>query len=320
MENYMGGSDGASLAGSDYQHARPQPPREQQHSQSSYSIMGNEHLRTSSIAEPPLPQEASRQRVTEKSTGQPRPSHKRAESGSIKARTHKRQPTVPRVEALRKASRHSIVAGPSGRNQSPASAHRRSMSKNSMQRMSRQSLTGSVWPSSPPVAAPVRSHGTHKRNVSFQHVRKASGISAPSSAPSISAAHYTPELQARARQSQQEQVVEQALLSSSPTARAAHDAQQRRKSKTPTLTPRSRARAGSADTPNHYMRSQVRKASSELEKACEEAFFRSSYGSMEHTDVTEERSPYNTPPSSVSPDTTGFPGKESYRRPLPALP
>ena len=78
------------------------------------------------------------------------------------------------------------------------------------------------------------------------------------------------------------------------------------------------------------MRSEIRKHSVELEKACEEAFFRSSVGSSltagtAGTAGTEKQSPADTPPSSVSAHGSGSPSpqplqQKTVARPLPELP
>ncbi|KAK1024600.1 serine/threonine-protein kinase gin4, partial [Friedmanniomyces endolithicus] len=77
------------------------------------------------------------------------------------------------------------------------------------------------------------------------------------------------------------------------------------------------------ETPNQHMRSEIRKHSAELEKACEEAFFRSSVGSSltAGTSTGEPQSPVDTPPSSVSASSQQpFMVHKSISRPLPALP
>ncbi|KAF2212144.1 hypothetical protein CERZMDRAFT_111924 [Cercospora zeae-maydis SCOH1-5] len=87
-------------------------------------------------------------------------------------------------------------------------------------------------------------------------------------------------------------------------------------------TPRIRVRK--PDTPGHYIRSDIRKHSADLEKACEEAFFRDSLGSNStaRTSLTDKHSPYETPPSSTaksfgSPDLPSL--AEPPRRPLPEV-
>jgi hypothetical protein len=73
------------------------------------------------------------------------------------------------------------------------------------------------------------------------------------------------------------------------------------------------------------MRHDIRKHSAELEKACEEAFYRESFGSSTtaRTSITDKPSPYDTPPSSIAArpsDTPELPSGKSLSRPLPDLP
>jgi hypothetical protein len=88
-------------------------------------------------------------------------------------------------------------------------------------------------------------------------------------------------------------------------------------------TPRIKVRKP-IDTPIQNMRSDIRKHSVELEKACQEAFFRDSVGSglTAKTSISEKASPYDTPPSSVSRKSAMFDKLPSLpaTRPLPDLP
>ncbi|KAF4551659.1 Protein kinase domain-containing protein 1 [Elsinoe fawcettii] len=325
LENYTGGADGLSYAASDYQHARPESgepniPQTKQTSQSSYSIMNNEHLRSSSIAERATPEASydpyrtGRPSAASRTSQVPKaPGHKRGNSGSMKG-------AALRVEALKKANQQAIarqkvvpVPGTHSR-----SASRTSISKTSRQN-SRQSLTSSVWPSSPPVVVHVKSSSTHKRNVSFQHIRKSSTASVITHSANNSRYTPTPDID------EQEEIIEEHVeeddetgtTMSSPTRRVVKDAQNR-KSKVPTgMTPRSRARK--PETPGAIIRTEVRKVSTELEKACEEAFFRSSYGSSAQTSTTDRQGSYDTPPSSVSRQASA-PVHSPSGRPLPAVP
>ncbi|KAI6881079.1 hypothetical protein KC334_g16674 [Hortaea werneckii] len=70
------------------------------------------------------------------------------------------------------------------------------------------------------------------------------------------------------------------------------------------------------------MRSDIRKQSAELEKACDEAFFRSSVGSTATggTSGTEKQSITETPPSSVSARGSGSLEHKAKPRPLPEIP
>lgn len=319
LENYINGADAAS----DYQHNKedtadgPAAPHEKQKSQSSYSIMNNEHLRPSpSMPDVPQsessydPYRASQYRMNDNNASYTKVTvHRRGNSATIKKvpQGQLRHPAALRVEMLKKGNRQSVqISSPSLGKSAPKIGHRKSASRSSIvSKQSAKSTTNSVWPSSPPVA--VAAHNASKRTVSFSHLRQQSSVSALT-------ATFTPELQAKARQSQQVDAEAEAALVSSPAARAVITAHTR-KSKTPsTATPRGRPRKSSVGTPGHYIRNEVRKISTELEKACEEAFNGSSFGSSEHTVFTEKHSPYNTPPSSASRD-----GREPYR-PLPDVP
>ncbi|TKX18669.1 protein kinase domain-containing protein 50 [Elsinoe australis] len=331
LENYTGGADGLGYAASDYQHARPESgeatrPQTQQASQSSYSIMGNEHLRSSSIADR-VPSESSydpyrsgRQSAAGRASQIPRgPGHKRGNSGSMKG-------AALRVEMLKKANQQAIArqkVSPAPGTHSRSVSHT-SITKTTSRQNSRQSLTSSVWPSSPPVVVHVKTNSTHKRSVSFQHIRKSSTASVVTHSANNSTRHTaTPDVDEQGEiidETIEETVEEEEETSthmSSPTRRVVKDAKHR-KSKIPTgATPRSRQRK--SDTPGSMMRTEVRKVSTELEKACEEAFFRSSYGSSTQTSTTDRHSSYDTPPSSVSGQANTSVHSPSGR-PLPAVP
>ncbi|GAB7348093.1 hypothetical protein MBLNU459_g6118t1 [Dothideomycetes sp. NU459] len=328
LENYLGGSDAISYSASDYHHTPhdntdvPPMPMEKQQSQSQYSIMNDEHLRSSrTFAEPPPsassydPYRPSRYRMTNNGANYTKVTvHRRGESnGTRKGHMQHslRHPNALRVEALKKGERVQSSSSLAKR-----AGHRKSMSRSSLQRSvaSRQSVVSSVWPSSPPVAVPARS--SHKRGVSFTHLRKSSTASGLAAHAAVDTAHYTPELQAKARFSQH--------ILSSPTPEAyqspsvrAESTVRSRKDKSVTPAPKSRPRKNS--TPGQ--RGDIRNASSELEKACEEAFFRSSISSSVYTSNTDKPSGYDTPPSSVSNREYVQSNNESAAyRPLPALP
>jgi len=88
-------------------------------------------------------------------------------------------------------------------------------------------------------------------------------------------------------------------------------------------TPRIKVRKA-AETPGYLMRSDIRKHSIELEKACQEAFFRDSVGSSltAHSNMTDKQAPYDTPPSSISRHSATFDKLPQMPppRPLPDLP
>ena len=324
LENYTGGGDAMSYAGSDYQHnARdPRIHNSQQHSQSQYSILNDEHLRSSrTFGEPPSsassydPYRPSRYRMTPDGASYTKVTvHRRGESnGTRKAHmSHNLRHThANRVEALRRGGRQ-----PSSSTLSKTSLHRKSMSRSSLAQasMSRHSLSSSVWPSSPPVAMmPVRATSSHKRGVSFSHVRRSSTASALTRQETVkSVAPFTPELNNKAKFAQYLPSEGQR----SPTARP-ENVVRSKKDRTST-TPGTRTRDGQSTTPGQFIKGDIRKASSELEKACDDAFFRTSMSSSEYTD---RPAAYETPPSSVSNrDSANSNKRTTSARPLPALP
>ncbi|KAF2155687.1 Pkinase-domain-containing protein [Myriangium duriaei CBS 260.36] len=331
LENYTGGGDGVAYSTSDYQHAKPEnsavAPQTKQTSQSSYSIMNNEHLRSSSIAERQSSEGSYDPYKSNRHSTAPRPSHiprgaghRRGNSGNAKGSAQLRVEMLKRANQqarnARVASQHRVSSAPA--------AHSRSASRASNTASSRQSLTSSVWPSSPPVVVHVKPNAAHKRNVSFQHIRKTSGAAnVLTQSANASARHTeTPELEEEVderghpRNVDDDQVNE---LLASPTPQGSKDAQAR-KSKMPSgVTPRSKARK--SETPGAIIRTEVRKVSTELEKACEEAFFRSSYGSSQQTasSTTDKQEYYDTPPSSVS-TYAGVTPRSPGGRPLPEVP
>lgn len=322
LENYLGGADAISYSASDYQHNKNEPkdqppmPNQKQQSQSQYSIMNDEHLRTPQAVDENLPSDSSydpyrssRYQTTPNGTPYTKVTvHRRGESnGSRKAYMQHslRHPNALRVEMLKKNG--NSISSSSLVKQEHRMSMTRSISKAST---SRNSVVSSVWPSSPPVMPRTVSSHKHKRKVSFSHHRKSSQAAVSTNAC------FTPELQAKARFSQ--------LLHGSPTPDAnspscrVDNAIRSRKDKSVTPGPRTRPRKNSAGAG----RTDIRKASSELEQACEEAFNRCSFSSSTFTTTSaSEKAGYETPPSSVSKRDSGSSIKEhAAPRPLPALP
>ncbi|KAK4991000.1 serine/threonine-protein kinase gin4 [Elasticomyces elasticus] len=311
------------------------PAVKQQRSQSQYSILNDEHLRPShSFYEPPPsvrsydPYRASRNPIVDKHSSYLNVTVHRGSSGSNgQASTSRtlRHPGSLRVDILKKGSQQSSDGSRSSlsRKYSPAprtSLGHRSISRGSLPRtsMSRHSMTSSVWPSSPPVLGGYRPTSVHKRGVSFAHARRSSTISASTAADSArDGQHYTTELREKARRSQRETAGGLPDMMSSPAAQT-HDAVRSRKEAVSAVTPRIRVKK--PDTPSRYIMSEARKVSTELEKACEEAFFRSSIGSSINTATSNKPSPCDTPPSSVSNRGSGPSSREISHRPLPAVP
>lgn len=192
--------------------------------------------------------------------------------------------------------------------------------------LSRHSLTSSLWPSSPPVIASMRPSELHRRGVSFEHIRRTSTTSALTPQGSRAATPATPRLPDNARDLRTLRALESvhAAATSSPTVQAAQAIRSRKDKASLHDMPRIKARK--AETPGQHMRSDIRKHSAELEKACEEAFFRSSVGSgmTVKTSTTETQSSADTPPSSVSVCGSGASPpplkQQNVSRPLPDVP
>lgn len=324
LENYTGGNDGVAYSASDYQHARPEAaqPQTKQTSQSSYSIMNNEHLRSSSVQDHASSDSGYDPYKSNRHTAATRPPHIPKNAGHKRGNSSNTKGSAQlRVEMLKKANQQARNAkNISQRVSSAPATHSRSASRTSVTQGSRQSLNSSVWPSSPPVAVHVKSNPAHRRNVSFQHIRKTSGSvtgGAHSGAASIRGtatpdiAEETANVQQIDEDEEEEEVIDEEHMKS-PTPQSAVDATARR-SKVPGpinlrgKVRKSESRGASID---------VRKVSTELEQACEEAFFRSSYGSSNPSTSAQEG--YDTPPSSVSNYPNGL--RSPGGRPLPEVP
>ncbi|KAK5130319.1 hypothetical protein LTR08_002205 [Meristemomyces frigidus] len=337
LENYMGSRDDMDYSASDHHHS--QPPRaanapplpSAQRSGSQYSIMNDEHLRPShSFIEPPPsvssydPYRASRDSIVNARGEYVNVTvHRQGSAGTRKASVQGRNLRHPNgllVEMLKNGSRRTS-------NPSTTSLPRSGRSKTSMQRssVSRQSLTSSLWPSSPPVIATMRPSDVHKRGVSFGHIRRSSTANALTPHGSKTTTPATPRVLENSHNLKSLRALEssQPVHTPSPSAQAAQTIRSR-KEKGPTLdTPRIKVRK--SDTPGQHMRSDIRKHSAELEKACEEAFFRSSGASSmtTGTSATEKQSPTGTPPSSVSTRGAGASPpfeQKTASRPLPNVP
>ncbi|QIX01190.1 hypothetical protein AMS68_006707 [Peltaster fructicola] len=311
LENYIGEYDNMGYSASDYHHSRPpKPPLPaplEARSQSQYSILNDEHLRPShSFVEPPPssissydPYRSSRDPVTGRADYTNVVVHRNNSSNRPSTRASIRQNKSLRVEMLRHNKR-GIYASSSSLAHSRSSLIRSSFSRNS--------LATSNWPSSPPVIS-RRPSDVHKRNVSFNHIRRTS-----------SSASFTP-VTPRGRDNSYNRgrsVARTIEFDGSPDMAS----EQIITSKKAQLvqTPGIRARKTS-DTPSHTFRSEIRKHSMELEKACEEAFFRTSVGSETLTPSTQHTAGTETPPSSVSMRGSQTPELNTSKpRPLPTVP
>ncbi|KAF2722162.1 Pkinase-domain-containing protein [Polychaeton citri CBS 116435] len=333
LENYCGEVETIGYSASDYHHIKPLGPPQapplpgaQQRSQSAYSILNDEHLRPShSFVEPPPsvssydPYRASRDPIVDaKGEYVSVVLHRNGTNKSRRSgpqRNIKHSGTPLRVEVLKNGKRTSVTSA------SSSSLARRPKSRSSIRRssMSQQSLTGSVWPSSPPgVIAAMRPSDVHKRNVSFSHLRRSSTVSAIAHDGSTK----TPKT---VQLSPLPRPVNPALpLSSSPGVPTQPALRSKKEKTSAPQTPQIRVRHPIATSQS--MRSEIRKHSVELEKACEEAFFRASADSSgtDPSAFTDKPIPYDTPPSSVSgmdfKDTPDLQLPKTAPRPLPDMP
>ncbi|TKA69862.1 hypothetical protein B0A55_08926, partial [Friedmanniomyces simplex] len=332
FENYVGNPDDMDYSASDYHHSQPPktanapPLPSAPRSQSQYSIMNDEHLRPSRsfIESPPSvssydPYRASKDPIVNARGEYVNVTVHRHGSAAARAASMKRtlrHTNGLRIEMLKHGNRRTL-------NPSSSSLTRSHRSRHSMQRssVSRNSMTSSMWPSSPPVIASMRPSDVHKRGVSFGHLRRTSTTSALTSQTSTKATPATPRLPEHARDLRTLRALEAGQPASSPTVQAAQAVRSRKEKAAAIDVPRIKVRK--PETPNQHMRSDIRKHSAELEKACEEAFFRSSVGSSltAGTSTAEPQSPVDTPPSSVSATSQQPLGVyKSISRPLPDLP
>ncbi|KAL1639549.1 serine/threonine-protein kinase gin4 [Diplodia intermedia] len=347
LEHWPGEPDIAYSA-SDYHHlARPSQPHPVPHgrTKSQYSILNDEHLQAAysfqqpppseksydpfrSSREPSLANKGNYMNVTVHRGGTVASGHssghRNRRSSVALSSSHGRGSSL-RVDTLKKSGWHhsglpSIDSRGSSRRGSvvsPGARHRRSLSKSS--------TNSSGWASSPPIV--VRPSSSHKRGVSFAHLRKSSTGSRLTVTEATSP-QGTPEqrkhLQEAAAEKPQQELVPalpstpaQASSSPAPPAAVLKNTKPRLKVKHP-------------ETPGRVIDGEVRKASVELEKALDEAFNRASVSSSVRTS-SERPTPYEyeTPPSSVSYRGSGASAytadaqalrQTDTQRPLPPLP
>ena len=336
LENYTGVDD-MDYSNSDYHHnqpkqsdAPPMPSSQAPRSQSQYSILNDEHLKPSHsfVGPPPSvssydPYRASKDPLVNGRGEYVNVTVHRNGSGGTRKTTSVnrslRHPNALRIEMLKQGTRRVS-------NHSSSSLARSAYSRHSMRRSSasRHSMTSSAWPSSPPVVAKMRPSEVHRRGVSFGHIRRTSTTSALVSQASEHTPP-TPSLPAEFRNRASARPANPAPSGSSPIVHAEQPIRSR-KEKAPVLqTPRIKVRK--PETPSQHIRNDIRKHSAELEKACEQAFFRSSVGSSMTAQSTfsEKNGPFDTPPSSVSIHASSTmekpePKPITIARPLPEVP
>ena len=324
LENYVG-PDEMDYSHSDYHHgpvdARQTPPVSAPRSQSQYSIMNDEHLKPSRSFDP-VPSEssydpyrASKDPIVDDGGEYNVTVYRNGSAGNARTSRSLRKTNLLHADPTKRArsSRTSTLAS--------SSITRSGRSKGSIQRSSasRHSVVSSgTYRSSPPAVPKIRRSDIHKRGVSFGHLRRTSTVSALVS-PESDRTPPTPSLPDTFRYRRARPGARPANPqppSSSPEATQ----QVPRSRKDKAATPRIKVRK--PDSPVHVMRNDIRKHSAELEKACEEAFFRSSVGSnlTAQTTFSEKNGVVETPPSSVSHQSGGKGREMNVPRPLPALP
>ncbi|KAH7065163.1 serine/threonine-protein kinase GIN4 [Macrophomina phaseolina] len=346
LEHWPGEPEIAYSA-SDYHHIQPLTRPGQSHplpharTKSQFSILNDEHLHTAHSFQKPPPSEksydpfrASREpsiankgnymNVTVHRHGTVESVHRNRRSSVALSSSHGRGSSL-RVETLKKSGwRTSGLSSIDSRGSSrrgsvatPTAKHKKSLS--------RSSTSSSVWASSPPIV--VRPSGSHKRGVSFAHLRKSS-TTGRLTVTEATLAQCTPEQrkylqEATEERRPQEQVPE---LPSSPAQTCSLLAS----SGFVLKNAKPRLKAKPPETPGRVIDGEIRKASVELEKALDEAFNRSSVSSSVRTS-SERPNPfeYETPPSSVSYRGSGASAYTAdaqalkqidTQRPLPPLP
>lgn len=335
LENYAG-PDEMDYSNSDYHHNQapwsadrpPVPLVQAPRSQSQYSILNDEHLKPShSFVEPPPsmssydPYRASKDPIVNGGEYVNVTVHRNGKSATRRVSVGRslRHPNSLQIETLKQGNRRvsnrstsSLVCSGTSR----GSINRSSASKNSM--------TGSLWPSSPPIITKMRPSQVHKRGVSFGHIRHSSTTTAFAS-QDTEKTPPTPSVPDTFRNKRTIQKDNAAAVESSPVVHAEQNIRSRKERAPQLQTPRIKVRK--PETPSQNMRNDIRKHSAELEKACEEAFFRSSVGSSltAQTTFSEKNGTFDTPPSSVSPPDRDSKKKERREqipisRPLPELP
>lgn len=183
--------------------------------------------------------------------------------------------------------------------------------------MSRSSLGSSLFPSSPPTGVIVS--GSRKRPVNFSHLRRSSTASALTSHSGGGRAPITPRKVQLKKLGQHDKLQQSPGVTSSPVALLNTVVRSRKEV----------LRSKSAERPQHnseVIDREARKLSTELEKYCEEVFFRTSTGSSSRTSATPS-GVVDSPPSSVSNRGSGSRAAPKVprfdtdsQRPLPALP
>ena len=322
---------------SDYQHTKlakfPDniPPiavsKSSERSKSQYSVLNNEHLYSrhtfDDLSETSYdPFRASKEPIVNARNNYVNVTVCRSTSNRSKklnpCLSSSRKSSSVRTSALRKTSYGESGLSIASTLIRGSPSHRISTSHRSS--MSRTSMHSGQWLSSPPIAT-IRPSNVHKRAVNFSHLRKSSTTSALTPQPESDRVARTPNQhphQLRARYKSNNSLN---VPSFSPQHKLIPPVVSKKETTLPVQpTPRTKKMKD--------IENEARKVSVELEKVCEEAFFRSSISSSIRSSMTDRPSPFcETPPSSVSNRS----GQVGYRsqvtdksrlvdRPLPPIP
>ena len=351
LENYYGGSEAISYSKSDRQHgklvdsrlASPTVRVPIPRTKSQFSILNNEHLIPKDVPDVPTSSPAGQdgilaqhnQNRESRSSNMNVADRQASSSGSRKRATSSvaavsRRPGSLRKETLRRKSRRSSVTSTSSLVYKDHRPGRRSNCATSVNTSSPTTRSSSAFPSSPPYNIRPRTRSSYKRGVSFTHMRKSSTASGLTNS-TVSKTPRQPSVPKLTTTQPGKYIADsrQPINSSPPPIQVSETGNKNE----PALRRKQVARPRHTRNSSQYIKHEARKVSTELERACEEAFNRSSVASSVQSAATERPNVYDTPPSSVShpeshPGNDGASRKVSGRincdayadRPLPALP
>ena len=306
LENMLYSPGAVEYAASDYQHTKltkyPEKiPSSHHSSKSQYSVLNNEHLYSRHTFFDNLsdasydPFRASKEPIVNSRNNYMNVTvHRSSSNGSKKLNSclsSGRKPSSLRVEALRKTSRaESDLSIPNTLIRRSSS---RRISTSYRSSMSRTSMHSGQWLSSPPVPI-IRPSNVHKRGVNFSHLHKSSTTGGLTSQAGSDRVVRTPNQRPHQCQTRYKSSVGLATPSFSSQHKVVTPVVGKKEIPVPVQpTPRTKKMKD--------IENEARKVSVELEKVCEEAFFRSSISSNVRSSTTERPSPFcDTPPSSVS--------------------
>jgi serine/threonine-protein kinase HSL1 (negative regulator of Swe1 kinase) len=338
LEDFQKSSTGVEYSASDYQHSRPamipEPMPEvsdtrSRRSKSTFSICGSEHLQSRhSFYEIPVseasydPFRASREPITKIKPDHVNITVRRVQSNGSRRTSQGNHGSSLRVEVLRRDSRRSStrssrVSSTSASLRGSPASRGDTRAKRSSKSVSRISVGSSALVSSSPLTA-IRRSDARKRSVQFSYLQKSS------TATALTCADSDPPFGSPARRTKPVKKLGHPARNSFPFAPSPaiqqHSMIRSRKENPGGIVPTPRTRK------IRDIDQEARKVSSELGKACEEAFFRSSISSSGRPSFAEKSGGYiETPPSSVSKRSPYEIQKDAFferiaQKPLPPTP